>query len=201
MDLRELARDEKPERFAAAVLPWIHEAGNPYFDWIFGEQASARHVLEHWIRRPSSEISVRRVVALFLEERPVGGFIAFCMDELLHCRKADLLALLSSDLERAALLGRLEAVRDLFAPGEPDDYYLSKIGLLVECRGRGLGRALLEACARRGAEGGFGRLRLELSSDNARASRFYERAGFQEIEKRRSTETGIEYRTLVRSLR
>ncbi|MFH8344389.1 GNAT family N-acetyltransferase [Streptomyces sp. NPDC018045] len=51
--------------------------------------------------------------------------------------------------------------------------------LLPERIGTGVGRALMDACLLRAAQQGFRSLRLWVLKGNARARRFYERAGFR----------------------
>jgi hypothetical protein len=45
------------------ILPWLHEAGNPYFDWFFGNAQTAKSILRRWVVRPSSEVFLKRTVA------------------------------------------------------------------------------------------------------------------------------------------
>src|SRR5688500_16459560 len=52
--LRDLAAEPAPERFISSVLPWVLEAGDPYFGWLLGERELATRI-ERWMHRPSSE--------------------------------------------------------------------------------------------------------------------------------------------------
>lgn len=197
----DLSRTAEPDVFIPDVLPWIHEAGNPYFDWLFGGALAARSIVADWMRRPTSEVSIRRVLALNLADKPIGGFIALTGDELARCRRADLLALLRSGLDRARLGERLDAVRGLFHEVGPDAYYLSKIGLNPRFREQGFGGRLVDECLRRGAEAGLRIVCLEVCSENSPALSLYGRRGFEEADRRRSELSGIEYRFLVKQLR
>ncbi|MET9873728.1 GNAT family N-acetyltransferase [Actinacidiphila glaucinigra] len=65
--------------------------------------------------------------------------------------------------------------------GEPDDAEVGELYALYvrpDRIGRGAGRALMDAVRARAGERGFRSLRLWVLADNARALRFYERAGF-----------------------
>ena len=56
---------------------------------------------------------------------------------------------------------------------------LLRIAVAPEARGRGLGRALLEACQRELAEEGLAQLFLEVRPTNLAAIRLYERCGWE----------------------
>lgn len=72
---RPLADDPHREDYLPAVLSWVHEAGNPYFDWFFGGAQRARRVLRTLIGSDSSEIAIRRVSVLLEEDTAIGGFM------------------------------------------------------------------------------------------------------------------------------
>jgi RimJ/RimL family protein N-acetyltransferase len=52
------------------------------------------------------------------------------------------------------------------------------MGVIVEYRGQGLGRALMDATLKAAKERGFTRIELTVRVDNERARRLYERFGF-----------------------
>ncbi len=188
------------ERFIPEVLPWIHEAGKPYFDWLFGGSETALKNIESWMRRPSSEISILRVTLLFAEERPVGGFIGLGGADLAQCRKADALAILreAQSQGRPDLLVRLGAVRGLFPLVGPDEFYLSKIGVAADLRGTGLGRRLVMEYLAAGRAAGFRRFRLDVWAEHRAALLLYESLGFRVLLESSSPEAGIKYLSMVR---
>ena len=55
------------------------------------------------------------------------------------------------------------------------------IGILKDCWGLGIGRALTEACIECAREAGYSQLELEVAAENGRAVSLYERAGFTEF--------------------
>ncbi len=195
-----LVERDSPEDFASAVLPWVHEAGNPYFDWLFGGHAEAVGVLESWLARGSSEISVTRAEVLLDEEEAMGGFMALGGADLVRCRKADTMALLKiPDVDvRKATLARLATVRDLFAAPAEDQFYLSKMGISKSARGRGFGRALVERYIERGRESGFTRYCLDVAAGNAAAIRLYESHGFGITRRTSVEEAGLAYIMMTR---
>jgi len=83
---------------------------------------------------------------------------------------------------------RLKAVADErmvgFIAGDPRPLegfsWIATIGVLPEYRGRGLGRALLEACESRLTTD---RIRLSVRPDNLEAIRMYEKAGYRQIDR------------------
>jgi ribosomal protein S18 acetylase RimI-like enzyme len=170
----------------------VVEAGNPYFDFLFGIGKS-QSVLEAMMRDERSEIALRRAHVLLREDRPIGGFIALAGYELPPARQADLLTMMR-EVGRdsiASLRGRLAQTKALFAPVAPDDYYLSKMGLLPEWRAKGLGKRLLHEYLAQGNANGFTTFRLDVSEENKAAVSLYRSAGFEVVE--RTQAAGMSY--------
>src|SRR5688572_28555310 len=84
-----LTHIDEAELLIADVLPWVREAGNPYFDWLLGNAHATRAALQAMMRDESSQIAIRRACVLLEGEKPIGGFIALAGRELPACRRAD----------------------------------------------------------------------------------------------------------------
>ena len=198
--LRPLGADPDGERFAEAVVPLVHDAGRPYFDWLFGGPEAARRRLAGWSARASSEVALERVTVLFEDGEPAGLFVALPGAELAACRKADAVALLqeTESSARRAVMERLAAVRSLFAPVAEAEWYLSKLAVLPARRGRGLGGRLADAYLAAGAEQGFTRYRLDVDAGNTAALGLYESRNFRIAHDRSSEAAGLRYLGLVR---
>lgn len=183
------ARDH--DALVSDSLPWVLEAGNPYYAWLFGDDALAKSVLGAWMRRESSEVSISRAEILMCDTEVAGGFIALSGVELKRARRADAVALLTgtSDSVRPGLIGRLRNTTGLFSSVGDDEYYLSKMGLHVRFRGRGYGLELLNQFINRGKAGGHACFRLDVHAENVAAVRRYEKFGFQ-ISRRTRTNGG-----------
>jgi GNAT superfamily N-acetyltransferase len=171
-----------PRGLAASVLSFVHEAGNPYYDWFFGDPTASRSALRAWLARPESEISLERVVVARSLRTIVGAYVALSGADLRRARDADVLALFARvarrPAERARLIERLAIAQALFAPVGPEDWYLSKIAVVRRCRGQGIGRAITEEYLRSGFAVGFRRFRLDVSADNGHAVEIYRSLGF-----------------------
>jgi GNAT superfamily N-acetyltransferase len=195
--LTSLAHVPDANAWIPQLAPWVYEAGNPYFDWFFSGSETARRVVEAMMRKHSSEFAVRWVTALFEGGRPIGGFVALPCGELAASRAADALTALA-EVEPAArpgLVARLREARRLFLPVEPDCFYVSRLGVVPEHRGHGLGRALFGASLVKGRTEGFGRVRIDVSTRNVRGIRHYQSFGFRPID--RSTVGGIGYLAMI----
>lgn len=177
--LRSASTATADERDIPAALPWVHAAGLPYFDWLVGGRSAALRILDQWMRRPSSELFIGRVVLLD-GHHPVGGFIGMPGSHLLACRLQDALAVASATPpeRRAALALKLRCGRELFAQVDPEDFHLSRMGVVTEARRRGYGRAILREFIDAGASRGFRRFTLDVSADNSAAITLYRSAGF-----------------------
>jgi ribosomal protein S18 acetylase RimI-like enzyme len=177
----ELGAEPAGSRFLAATVPLVHAAAPAYFDWVFGGRAEALARLERWLARPSSEVALDRVTLLLEDDAVHGASVALAGAELAACRSADGRALLAEtpSAGRGALLGRLAAVRSLFAPVAAEEWYLSKVAVAPGRRGRGIGRRLVESYLERGTAAGFSRFRLDVEAGNSVAIGLYESLGFR----------------------
>lgn len=189
------AEAQNPSDLVVHALPWVLEAGNPYYGGLFGSAEVAEKILDAWMRRPTSEISILRVQFMVYKQEFVGGFVALGAGELLKARKADGLALLGSVslAERATLIKRMRNLSDLFPPVSADEYYLSKLGLLPHYRGKRLSRILVERYLEDGHKQGYTRYRLDVEANNQSAIRCYQSAGFQLCECNESKDRIFQY--------
>jgi ribosomal protein S18 acetylase RimI-like enzyme len=196
MHVRELARYTDTEVLAEDVLTCLHEAGIPYLDWLLGGPDIALPLLAARLRNPKSEISIRDATALFdSSEQLIGVYIALPGDELARRRKADAIAYVQNTAraERAQLIARMQASRSLFAPVEPDEFYLSKVGIRPGARGLGHGRILLDHFLASGQAQGLRRFALDVSKSNIGAIRLYESRGLQVVSSSNVPGTGMAY--------
>ncbi len=188
---RKAADTPNAEHLVLHALPWIMEAGNPYYDVLFGDAGSTLTYLQKWACRGSSEVSIGRVEFLMSDSEFAGGFIALSGGDLQKARRADSVALLTSvaPQDRPVLTLRLTNVTDLMAPVDNDEYYLSKLGLVQQFRGKRLARTLVDRYIEEGARLGHSRYRLDVHADNDAAIRCYRSAGF-EISRRSQSQDG-----------
>jgi ribosomal protein S18 acetylase RimI-like enzyme len=183
------------EGLAPEVLSWVHESGNPYYDWFFGGPERARSALADWMTRPSSEVFEARTTLMVERGRVIGGYIALSEADLRECRAADAVASIRAVGRAgiASLRERLEAARLLFPPPEPGELYLSKMGLLQEYRGAGRGRALLEEFLAASRARGFRRFRLDVWTQNRPALCLYRSVGFETVAESRAAAADLTY--------
>ena len=104
-----LPLNDYPDREAAvaAVLPLVHDAGNPYFDWFFGSTERASAALAALIPLDSPEVAAHRVKLAVAAGEIVGMYLALPGVQLTRCRKADTITLLKElghDAARRAVL-------------------------------------------------------------------------------------------------
>jgi ribosomal-protein-alanine N-acetyltransferase len=63
----------------------------------------------------------------------------------------------------------------------PDHVHLANVAVRGDCRGRGIGRALVEDVIENAARGGVGKIMLEVRESNVEARRLYETLGFRAV--------------------
>ena len=182
-----------------SVRDGIHEAGNPYYDYIFGDADRTRKVLARWMTRKSSEVSTQRVTLAFQDGSDIGGYIALPGKDLGACRQADGLAAVLSvtSTEREALQQRMRNAGSLFEIAEPDELYLSKVWVHSNFRGAGYGAAILRSFLSQGEQSGYCKFRLDVSSERGRAVAMYKSAGFK-ICSEKSCPAGLRYLGMIR---
>ena len=182
------------------IIPWVHQAGRPYYD-VFLEGTDTGEILEQWLNRRSSELSLRRTRLAVADDRIAGGYIALAGSELAGCRQADLLDLARTmnDHSYSDLRARMDDLNNLFAPVEAHDFYLSKLGVLPGMEDRELELPLIDDCINRARHGGFGRVRIDVSEQDETLG-LYETYGFEPIYRGRSSESGLCYLSMVLAL-
>jgi ribosomal protein S18 acetylase RimI-like enzyme len=198
MEFRSLSGDRNAERWIPQVLPWVWEAGDPYYSWFFGGIVAAdrpQPVLAGWMQRRSSEVSVARSVLLVTGDRAVGGFIALAGPDLQACRRADTLAALqaASQEGRRTLASRIRQSQELFGPVGVDEFYLSKLWVAAGFRRAGHGTRILQEYLRTGMAQGFRRFRLDVWAQNRPAVELYLAAGFGVLRQSSSERAGMTY--------
>lgn len=185
-------------RHDAELARWIHEASNPFADWYFGDREVAGEVIAEWTRRPTSELYLDRALFLIDErEAPLGVLIGMGGRELAHCRRADFAAFcadLGEGPEAEAVIDAvMAAARNLFAPVDDDEFYISRVATAPNRRGQGLGRKLVAGAVEFAKATGFRKFRLDVSHDNDRARRAYGALGFEVDSISVHRESGLEY--------
>jgi ribosomal protein S18 acetylase RimI-like enzyme len=188
-----------PEVLVRHALPWVLEAGNPYYHVLFGGISSTAAILDTWMRRPSSEVSVSRVQFLLHDSEYGGGFLALGGEELRKARKADAVALLDAfhGEDRTALLKRMDNLSNLFLPVADDEYYLSKLGVNLQFRGRKWGKLLVDRYLDQGRACGHRRFRLDVQVENEAAIRCYRSAGFHICQQTESKDGTLAYYSMI----
>jgi ribosomal protein S18 acetylase RimI-like enzyme len=191
--------DGSASALISQILPWVLLAGDPYYSWLFGDAQHAMQVLNTWMARPSSEVSVLRAQLLARDNEIAGGLIALSGTDLKKARKADFIALLTgvSSVDRQQFIYRLAVARKIFSPVDDDEYYLSKIGVNPPFRRMGCGQMLLERFIHEGNARGYTRFRLDVHAGNVEAIRLYQRAGF-ETAQAHSTDSPLNYYCMTR---
>lgn len=186
----------------ATLQPWIVEASMPYAEWYFGDADSAAEMMRHWMERPSSELYIGRAM-LMMEtvEQPLGCVIGMSGTELASCRAKDFAAFceaVDSNPEADDLIAQtIEVSRELFPPVEDDEFYISRVAVDPQRRGRGLGRSMLQHAIEAQRAQGFSRFSLDVSAENAAAIQMYESLGMRVLRKGTSPDAGLQYYRLA----
>jgi ribosomal protein S18 acetylase RimI-like enzyme len=165
-----------------AALPWLAAAAGPYSLAMFGSADRLEAAYSEWIALPDSEMSLCRAWLLVEADGVIGGYLGLGGSELSAYRKADMFRMLRlfPKEDGRALRARLVSSQNLFSQVPADCFYLSRIGILPEARGRGYGDALLAHFCDTGRARGFAGFRLDVSCDATPATKLYARHGFVE---------------------
>ena len=194
MQVDRLSDLEDARTYAQPVSRWMTDAASPYLPWLLGSQERAREFVFSRLDIAESEYSRHRTHVLLEDGQCIGGFVALPGTDLPRARRADLFSIVSAaGASDSALLARLRAARQAFAPVPAESFYLSKIGILPSARSRGLGALLLKSFLQMGAQMGHRCYRLDVSHDNAVAMALYERFGFTTVHTGTPQDRGVRY--------
>jgi ribosomal protein S18 acetylase RimI-like enzyme len=195
---RRLGAGEVGPGLVDTLAPWVIAASRPFADWYFGQPDVAAEIVTEWMARPTSELYVGRAIVYDDEQGwPGGCIIALPGHEVAAARAADFgefCAEIASEPEADEVIAEVVTVsRELFPPIEPDDLYVSRVGVDEAQRGKGVGRALVEAAIEEFRERGIRGCRLDVSADNRAAIRAYEAAGLAVVSTSHSPISGLTY--------
>ena len=180
------------------VRPWVHDASNPFADWYFGDAEIAAEIIGEWMERPSSEFYIGRGIVMFDDDgEPRGILIGMSGAEVAKCRMADFTAFCEEIGDEPGADEVIDQVvtasRELFPPIRDDAFYISRIAVDRNARGRGLGRQLVRYTIELKRKEGFPRVRLDVSADNVGAIRVYNSLGLETISRAQSKTAPLEY--------
>lgn len=128
-------------------------------------------VFLHLARMEHSQYSYVNTLVAVVEGRVVGALVGYDGARLKELREP-IFALLEQHL------GEAINIEDETEAGE---FYLDSLGVLPECRGCGIGRALIVAMRDRAFAEGYERVGLIVDFDNPDAERLYQSLGFRRV--------------------
>jgi ribosomal protein S18 acetylase RimI-like enzyme len=85
------------------------------------------------------------------------------------------------------VMARCLRMERVVKPAAPGVGYIGHVTVTPDCRGLGIGRALMGELLRRACHAGYARAGLDVADTNPRARALYEGLGFRLVETRRST--------------
>ena len=188
-----------PDSVISQAVPWVMAASYPYYEWLLGTPELAQASVTRWMKRPSSELYIRRVRFVLIDSEIAGGYLGMSGRELKKARMADAEALWSESepTGRAALLKRIASTSNLFPPVSDDDFYMSKFGLNPVARGRGRAWRIAKEALRDVFSQGYSRLRLDVRADNDVAIRIYQALGCELIHTAQSADGQLKYQSMT----
>jgi ribosomal protein S18 acetylase RimI-like enzyme len=169
------------EADADAVAELLRESARGVYDRYAGSQAGAMRVLRAAGRRAGTTASLDVVTVAELDGRVAGLVAAFPVGEA-ERRAERFLAVSLAYLPPwrwPRALGLFRAGSAAAPPPPPGALYIDALATAEGARGRGVGRALLDAVRDEARRMGLSLVALETEADNTVARRLYEGAGFQ----------------------
>ena len=159
-----------------AFARYLDEAAEGFFGLMLGKRAP--EIIATAYAEPDHDLSYQNATFAERDGKIVGMVAGFTAEQ--HRRSS------LEPLERAADRSlRMRTVNLLFRPlmrildtVDDRDYYLQAIAVDPEVRGGGVSAVLMDSLVERARASGADRLALDVSANNGRARRFYERHGF-----------------------
>lgn len=159
-------------------------AGAAYDEFVYRDPEIAEAAKRTLLNAGVGEFSMAHTEVALTSERRVAGSIAhLSARDLRRARTRAAMALHKGGLltQHPGLVPRIRSAASTLIAVQPDDYYLSRIAVVPECRGRGFGAALVKRVLEAAQEAEAARCVLDVSYDNDAAIRLYERCGFEPL--------------------
>jgi ribosomal protein S18 acetylase RimI-like enzyme len=171
----------------------VHDAGaaaalilepSPSLELISGSRAAALRAAERAFRSPRTVLSHRFGLVADVAGTVVGLLVAVPGELWARLRVSTGLVMLAAAPHRGWWLVRRGRVLDRIQPPVPaDSLHVSSLAVAPEHRGRGVGSELMREAVEVARWRRFASVTLDVGIENEGARRFYQRAGFIEVER------------------
>ena len=160
-------------------------ASAPYQRFIYSTTAEALRAQALLFERGVGEFMPPAGRLLILDGKPAGMVACLTGAALPRARLAAGAALTRAGLlADAAIARRVQLASTTLLKPAPDDFYLSRIAVHEDFRGRGVGAALMQHVLDEAARSQAKRCVLEVAPEAAAAIALYRRHAFEEIDRR-----------------
>lgn len=183
------------------IVPWVRDSDRRYYEVLLADH-DIDATLRRWMQNPDSELALQKTRLLIADDLVAGGYVGFAGRQLLRRREADLidLARAHGNLRCPNMRQAIQRVHPLMGSVAPNDFYLSKIGVTAELRGRELEPTLLDACFDQAQAAGFDHMRIDIDDGDDFTRTLCTAKGFETLQKRRSPAVEIGYVQMVKAL-
>ncbi len=162
------------------AVPLIYSSGPPSFDYVFrNKRVLAIHFLHFAFQRAGGEFSYDNHYALIRRGRLIGIGALFSASQARRFVLREFVNIVQFYKGQAAsVVIRGLRIERILKPPKENEMYLGHIAVAEDERNRGYGQKLIKFMMRQ-MEGSPCVFVLDVSEDNPRALRLYERMGFQ----------------------
>ncbi|MDA0782503.1 MAG: GNAT family N-acetyltransferase [Proteobacteria bacterium] len=182
--------------FSSAAAKLIYESSHELLNFMFKDQETAEKVLAKLYRKNKGHFSNVFSTVVEMEGEIVGLELGYDKGQL---AKQDLIGSISLLLNSPFsiwwhLIAKTGRIIDGYVP-KPSDriYYINNIAVSDRCRGKGVGKKLLEYTIEKAKNNGYSAVELDVTSVNENAIGFYKKHGFVEVSKSGSQELMTKY--------
>lgn len=187
-------RPATPDDVPRAV-PLIHSSGPVAFDAVLADDrhASAQEFLQHAFRLPGSEFGYTNHTVVTHQEQVIGVGACFSAKTSL----AFMVAVIPQIIRFYGIVRGIRVIRkglkveQLFQLPPANKNYLAHLAVAPEWQGHGIGSQLIRHFLDRSRAEGQTHAALDVSVENPRAEKLYQRLGFKTIEERTAPLPGI----------
>lgn len=163
------------------LIRFAQLASAPYDRFVWEDAAEATRVAAYLLARGAGEIAPPAGRTLVVDGEPCGILACMTGAELTRRRvgAAFVLSRAGSALLSETAARRARLASQTFCQVSEGDYYLARLAVAPEFRGRGLGQWLVERLMEMAAAAGSRRCWLEVDPENRAAITLYHAAGFR----------------------
>jgi ribosomal protein S18 acetylase RimI-like enzyme len=166
------------------VAQLIYQTDDVLFPFLFGKIDKAIPKLVDLIALEHNSFSYKHIIAYTENEEILGILLGYNPEEIVSEKEDRDFSNVFSKLEIFSLFCKHMILKPLDDKSDIDGFYIQNISVDEHHRGKGIGTQLIEHCFNEVRQKGINSVFLDVTIENEKAKKLYERKGFSVIKKK-----------------